>query len=45
MADGLWLMEPLVHVDRLTIKDPEGTDVWSDITEEQAQHWAIVSTP
>jgi len=33
-------MEPLVHVDRLTIKDPEGTDVWSDITEEQAQHWA-----
>src|SRR5216684_2268087 len=33
-------MEPLVHVDRLTIKDPEGTDVAADITEEQAQHWA-----
>ena len=33
-------MEPLVHVDKLTIKDPEGTDVWSDISEVQAQHWA-----
>jgi hypothetical protein len=34
------LMEPLVHVDKLTAKDPEGTDVWADINEEQASHWA-----
>jgi hypothetical protein len=34
------LMEPLVHVDKITAKDPEGTDVWADINEEQASHWA-----
>jgi hypothetical protein len=34
------LMEPLVHVDKITAKDPEGTDVWADINEEQAGHWA-----
>ena len=34
------MMEPLVHVDKITAKDPEGTDVWSDINEEQAGHWA-----
>lgn len=34
------LMEPLVHVDKITAKDPEGTDVWADISEEQAAHWA-----
>jgi hypothetical protein len=34
------LMEPLVHVNKITAKDPEGTDVWSDINEEQANHWA-----
>ena len=34
------LMEPLIHVDKLTAKDPEGTDVWADINEEQASHWA-----
>jgi hypothetical protein len=34
------LMEPLVHVDKVTAKDPEGTDVWADINEEQAAHWA-----
>jgi hypothetical protein len=34
------LMEPLVHVDKMTAKDPEGTDVWADISEEQAAHWA-----
>ncbi len=33
-------MEPLVHVDKLTVKDPEGTDVWADITEDMAQRWA-----
>jgi hypothetical protein len=34
------VMEPLVHVDKLTAKDPEGTDAWADISEEQAAHWA-----
>lgn len=34
------LMEPLVHVDKITAKDPEGTDAWADINEEQAGHWA-----
>jgi len=34
------LMEPLIHVDKLTAKDPEGTDVWADISPEQAAHWA-----
>ena len=34
------MMEPLVHVDKMTAKDPEGTDVWADINEEQAAHWA-----
>src|SRR2546425_2285 len=34
------IMEPLVHVDKLTVKDPEGTDVWADITEDMAQRWA-----
>ena len=34
------LMEPLVHVDKLTAKDPEGTDVWADISEVQAEHWS-----
>ena len=34
------VMEPLVHVDKMTAKDPEGTDVWADINEEQAAHWA-----
>src|ERR1051325_6535464 len=33
-------MEPLVHVDKLTVTDPEGTDVWADINEAQATHWA-----
>ena len=33
-------MEPLVHVDKLEITDPEGTNLTADITEEMAQHWA-----
>lgn len=33
-------MEPLVHVDRVTARDPEGTDVSADISEEQARNWA-----
>ena len=33
-------MEPLVHTDRLEITDPEGTNVWADISPEMAQNWA-----
>ena len=34
------LLEPLVYVDRVEIKDPEGADLWADITDEMAQRWA-----
>ncbi|PYQ69853.1 MAG: hypothetical protein DMG04_26730 [Acidobacteria bacterium] len=34
------LLEPLVFVDRMEAKDPEGLDVWADITDEMAQRWA-----
>lgn len=33
-------MEPLIHVDQLRITDPEGTDIRSDISEQQARNWA-----
>ncbi len=32
-------MEPLAYVDRLEVTDPEGTNVWSDVSEEQAERW------
>ncbi len=32
-------MEPLAYVDKFEANDPEGTNVWSDITEEMAQRW------
>lgn len=41
----LWLlteeqaMEPLAYVDRLEVSDPEGTNVWADVTEDMAQRW------
>ncbi|MGH9200024.1 MAG: hypothetical protein ACRD2A_02165, partial [Vicinamibacterales bacterium] len=34
------LLEPLVYVDRMEAKDPEGIDVYADLTEEMAQKWA-----
>jgi hypothetical protein len=34
------LLEPLIYVDRVEIKDPEGTNVWADITDEMAHRWA-----
>jgi hypothetical protein len=34
------LLEPLVYVDRIEAKDPEGLDLWADITDEMAQRWA-----
>jgi len=33
-------MEPLVHTDRLEITDPEGTNIWADITPEMAHNWS-----
>ncbi len=32
-------MEPIAATDKVTITDPEGTDVWWDVSEEQAQRW------
>jgi hypothetical protein len=34
------LLEPLVYVDRVESRDPEGMNLWADITEEMAQRWA-----
>jgi len=34
------LLEPLGYVDRMEAKDPEGVNVWADITEDMAQRWA-----
>jgi hypothetical protein len=34
------LLEPLVYVDRVEAKDPEGLDLYADITDEMAQRWA-----
>jgi len=33
-------MEPLVHVDRLEVTDPEGTHLTSDISEQSALNWS-----
>ncbi len=33
-------MEPLVHVDKLEITDPEGTNITADISEEMAKNWS-----
>lgn len=32
-------MEPIAYVDRIEVTDPEGTNVWSDVTEDMAQRW------
>ncbi len=33
-------LEPLVYTERVEIKDPEGTDLWADITDDMAQRWS-----
>jgi len=33
-------LESLAYVDRIEANDPEGTDVWSDISQVQAEKWA-----
>jgi hypothetical protein len=32
-------MEAATSTDKVTVTDPEGTDVWWELTEEQAQRW------
>ena len=34
------LLEPLVYAERLEITDPEGTNLWSDLTPEMAERWS-----
>src|SRR5437773_1164096 len=34
------LLEPLIFVDRMEAEDPEGPDLYADITDEMAQRWA-----
>jgi hypothetical protein len=34
------LLEPLIYVDKVEVTDPEGTNLYADITEEMAQRWA-----
>jgi hypothetical protein len=34
------LLEPLVYVDRVEMVDPEGMNLWADITQEMADRWA-----
>jgi hypothetical protein len=33
-------LEPLAHVDRIHVTDPEGTDISADVNEVQSQRWA-----
>ncbi len=34
------LLEPLTHAARVEAVDPEGTNIYADLTDEQAQKWA-----
>ena len=34
------VLEPLVYTDRVEITDPEGTNLWADITPEMAERWS-----
>ena len=34
------LLEPLVYAERLEITDPEGTNLWSDLTPDMAERWS-----
>ncbi len=33
-------MEPVAYVERIEATDPEGTNVWSDLTADMAERWA-----
>jgi hypothetical protein len=34
------LLEPLVYADRIEVTDPEGTNLWSDLTPDMAERWS-----
>jgi hypothetical protein len=34
------ILEPLVYTDRIEITDPEGTNLWSDLTPDMAERWS-----
>jgi len=34
------MLEPLVYAERVEINDPEGTNLWADITPEMAERWS-----
>ena len=34
------ILEPLVYTDRVEITDPEGTNLWADITPDMAERWS-----
>jgi len=34
------ILEPLVYADRVEITDPEGTNLWADITPDMAERWS-----
>lgn len=34
------LLEPLAYADRVEITDPEGTNLWADITPDMAERWS-----
>jgi hypothetical protein len=34
------MLEPLVYVSRIEAKDPEGTNVWADLTPDMADRWS-----
>ena len=41
---GSFGIPPLVHTDRLEITDPEGTNIWADISPEMANNWSRATT-
>ena len=34
------VLEPLVYTDRIEITDPEGTNLWADLTPDMAERWS-----
>jgi hypothetical protein len=34
------ILEPLVYADRVEITDPEGTNLWSDLTPDMSERWS-----
>ena len=34
------MLEPLVYAERLEITDPEGTNLWADLTPDMAERWS-----